>query len=52
LSAKYFLAGMRREKWGRFVGRSSHMVELAITGMSHYIALGDKSFKVKIRAEC
>jgi 3-oxoacyl-[acyl-carrier protein] reductase len=38
LSAKYFLAGMRRKKWGRFVGISSNMVGLAITGMSHYIA--------------
>jgi NAD(P)-dependent dehydrogenase (short-subunit alcohol dehydrogenase family) len=38
LSAKYFLPGMRRKKWGRFVGISSNMVGLAITGMSHYIA--------------
>lgn len=37
LSAKYFLPGMRRKKWGRFVGISSNMVGLAITGMSHYI---------------
>jgi len=38
LSAKYFLPGMRKRKWGRFVGISSNMVGLAITGMSHYIA--------------
>jgi NAD(P)-dependent dehydrogenase (short-subunit alcohol dehydrogenase family) len=38
LSAKYFLPGMRRKKWGRFVGISSNMVGLAIPGMSHYIA--------------
>ena len=38
LSAKYFLPGMRKKKWGRFVGISSNMVGLAITGMSHYIA--------------
>src|SRR6204780_2704212 len=38
LSAKYFLPGMRRNKWGRFVGISSNMVGLAIPGMSHYIA--------------
>jgi len=38
LSAKYFLPSMRRKKWGRFVGISSNMVGLAITGMSHYIA--------------
>jgi NAD(P)-dependent dehydrogenase (short-subunit alcohol dehydrogenase family) len=37
LSAKYFLPGMRRKKWGRFVGISSNMVGLAIAGMSHYI---------------
>lgn len=37
LSAKYFLPGMRRKKWGRFVGISSNMVGLAIPGMSHYI---------------
>ena len=30
LSAKYFLPGMRRNKWGRFVGISSNMVGLAI----------------------
>src|SRR5678815_2183709 len=29
---------MRKKKWGRFVGISSNMVGLAITGMSHYIA--------------
>src|SRR6266436_1432333 len=34
----YFLPGMRKKKWGRFVGISSNMVGLAITGMSHYIA--------------
>jgi len=28
---------MRKKKWGRFVGISSNMVGLAITGMSHYI---------------
>jgi len=38
LSAKYFLPGMRKKKWGRFVGVSSNMVGLAIPGMSHYIA--------------
>ena len=38
LSAKVFLPGMRRKKWGRFVGISSNMVGLAIPGMSHYIA--------------
>jgi 3-oxoacyl-[acyl-carrier protein] reductase len=38
LSAKYFLPAMRKKKWGRFVGISSNMVGLAITGMSHYIA--------------
>lgn len=37
LSARYFLRGMRRKKWGRFVGISSNMVGLAIPGMSHYI---------------
>ena len=37
LSAKYFLPGMRKKKWGRFVGISSNMVGLAIPGMSHYI---------------
>jgi 3-oxoacyl-[acyl-carrier protein] reductase len=35
---KYFLAAMRKKKWGRFVGISSNMVGLAIPGMSHYIA--------------
>ena len=34
LSAKYFLPGMRKKKWGRFVGISSNMVGLAIPGMS------------------
>jgi NAD(P)-dependent dehydrogenase (short-subunit alcohol dehydrogenase family) len=38
LSVKYFLPGMRKNKWGRFVGISSNMVGLAIPGMSHYIA--------------
>jgi 3-oxoacyl-[acyl-carrier protein] reductase len=38
LSAKYFLPGMKKKKWGRFVGISSNMVGLAIRGMSHYIA--------------
>ena len=38
LSVKYFLAAMRKKKWGRFVGISSNMVGLAIPGMSHYIA--------------
>jgi 3-oxoacyl-[acyl-carrier protein] reductase len=38
LSAKYFLPSMRRKKWGRFVGISSNMIGLPITGMSHYIA--------------
>jgi 3-oxoacyl-[acyl-carrier protein] reductase len=38
LSAKYFLPSMRKKKWGRFVGISSNMVGLTITGMSHYIA--------------
>ena len=37
LSAKYFLPMMRKKQWGRFVGISSNMVGLAITGMSHYI---------------
>jgi 3-oxoacyl-[acyl-carrier protein] reductase len=37
LSVKYFLASMRKKKWGRFVGISSNMVGLAIPGMSHYI---------------
>ena len=38
LSAKYFLPAMRKRKWGRFVGISSNMVGLAISGMSHYIS--------------
>ncbi len=38
LSAKHFLPGMRKRRWGRFVGISSNMVGLAIPGMSHYIA--------------
>jgi NAD(P)-dependent dehydrogenase (short-subunit alcohol dehydrogenase family) len=38
LSAKFFLSGMRKKKWGRFIGISSNMVGLAISGMSHYIA--------------
>jgi len=37
LSVKHFLPGMRKRKWGRFVGISSNMVGLAIPGMSHYI---------------
>jgi NAD(P)-dependent dehydrogenase (short-subunit alcohol dehydrogenase family) len=37
LSAKTFLAFMRRKKWGRFVGISSNMVGLSIPCMSHYI---------------
>lgn len=38
LSAKYFLPTIRQKQWGRFVGISSNMVGLAISGMSHYIA--------------
>jgi len=38
LSVKHFLPGMRKKKWGRFVGISSNMVGLAVPGMSHYIA--------------
>jgi NAD(P)-dependent dehydrogenase (short-subunit alcohol dehydrogenase family) len=38
LSAKFFLPGMRKKKWGRFVGIASNMVGLSIPGMSHYIA--------------
>ncbi|MFZ6676182.1 SDR family NAD(P)-dependent oxidoreductase [Undibacterium sp. Xuan67W] len=38
LSAKQFLPGMRRNKWGRFVGISSNSVGLTVKGMSHYIA--------------
>ena len=37
LSVKTFLPGMRKKKWGRFVGISSNMVGLSIPGMSHYI---------------
>jgi len=37
LSVKTFLPGMRKKRWGRFVGISSNMVGLPITGMSHYI---------------
>jgi NAD(P)-dependent dehydrogenase (short-subunit alcohol dehydrogenase family) len=37
LSVKYFLPTMRKKKWGRFVGISSNMVGLTISGMSHYI---------------
>ena len=37
LSVKYFLPSMRKKRWGRFVGISSNMVGLPITGMSHYI---------------
>src|SRR5471032_1992530 len=38
LSVKAFLPGMRKKKWGRFVGISSNMIGLSISGMSHYIA--------------
>ena len=38
LSAKQFVPGMRRKKWGRFVGISSNSVGLTVKGMSHYIA--------------
>src|SRR5258708_42037 len=38
LSVKAFLPGMRKKKWGRFIGISSNMVGLTIPGMSHYIA--------------
>jgi NAD(P)-dependent dehydrogenase (short-subunit alcohol dehydrogenase family) len=38
LSVKAFLPGMRKKKWGRFIGISSNMIGLAIPGMSHYIA--------------
>jgi NAD(P)-dependent dehydrogenase (short-subunit alcohol dehydrogenase family) len=38
LSVRTFLPGMRKKKWGRFIGISSNMVGLAIPGMSHYIA--------------
>jgi NAD(P)-dependent dehydrogenase (short-subunit alcohol dehydrogenase family) len=38
LSVKHFLPGMRKKRWGRFVGISSNMVGLSIPGMSHYIA--------------
>jgi NAD(P)-dependent dehydrogenase (short-subunit alcohol dehydrogenase family) len=38
LSVKTFLPGMRKKKWGRFVGISSNMVGLTIPGMSHYIS--------------
>jgi NAD(P)-dependent dehydrogenase (short-subunit alcohol dehydrogenase family) len=37
LNAKSFLPTMRKKKWGRFVGISSNLVGLAISGMSHYI---------------
>jgi NAD(P)-dependent dehydrogenase (short-subunit alcohol dehydrogenase family) len=37
LSVKHFLPGMRAKQWGRFVGISSNMIGLPITGMSHYI---------------
>jgi NAD(P)-dependent dehydrogenase (short-subunit alcohol dehydrogenase family) len=37
LSVHTFLPGMRKKRWGRFVGISSNMVGLSITGMSHYI---------------
>ena len=38
LSAKQFVPGMRRKKWGRFVGISSNSIGLSIQGMSHYIS--------------
>ncbi len=38
LSAKQFVPGMRRGKWGRFVGISSNSIGLTVKGMSHYIA--------------
>jgi NAD(P)-dependent dehydrogenase (short-subunit alcohol dehydrogenase family) len=38
LSAKQFVPGMRRHKWGRFVGISSNSIGLTVKGMSHYIA--------------
>ncbi len=38
LSAKQFVPGVRRKKWGRFVGISSNSIGLTIKGMSHYIA--------------
>jgi NAD(P)-dependent dehydrogenase (short-subunit alcohol dehydrogenase family) len=38
LRAKYCLPAMRKKKWGRFIGISSNIVGLAISGMSHYIA--------------
>jgi 3-oxoacyl-[acyl-carrier protein] reductase len=31
-------ANNEKKKWGRFIGISSNMVDLAIPGMSHYIA--------------
>jgi NAD(P)-dependent dehydrogenase (short-subunit alcohol dehydrogenase family) len=37
-SAKQFLPGMRRKKWGRFVNFSSNSIGIAITGLSHYMA--------------
>ena len=37
LSVKAFLPGMRKKKWGRFIGISSNRVGLNIPGMSHYI---------------
>ena len=37
LSVRAFLPGMRKKKWGRFIGISSNMVGLNIPGMSHYI---------------
>ncbi len=38
LSARQFVPGMRRNKWGRFVGISSNSIGLTVKGMSHYIA--------------
>ena len=49
LSAKYLLPGMRRKKWGRFVGISSNMIGLAIPGMSHYIATKMENHRVHER---
>ena len=37
-SAKQFLPGMRRKKWGRFVNFSSNSIGIAISGLSHYMA--------------
>jgi NAD(P)-dependent dehydrogenase (short-subunit alcohol dehydrogenase family) len=37
-SAKYFVPGMRKRKWGRFVNISSNSIGLALPGLSHYMA--------------